>query len=66
MIDYLDYSSSHCLLLALTLLDSMDTLSEIAHYDADAHIEALMDSMHDDDRGYFECVLDLLHIRKSL
>lgn len=66
MLDYLDYSSSHCLFLALTLLDSMDTLSEMGYYAADYEIERLMDLMHDDDRGYFECVLDLLHIRNSL
>lgn len=56
------YESEFCLFLALVLLDAMDGVSEIEHYELDAEINYLCDMMDEYDLGYFECVLDLLRI----
>lgn len=59
------FDSTFALFLAIVLLDAMEGVSEAEHYELDMQIEGLVNSMDDYDLGYFECVLDLVHITRA-
>ncbi len=59
------FDSAFALLLALVLLDSLDGVSDSEYFSVHVQIEALTNSMSEADLGYFECVLDVVNLRRA-